>query len=243
MVQPSAAGTLASAPEQAQAPLAEAVSSTPENVASVAAERAVAETENPAPAEMRVSSGVLFGIKIVPPLLIRRAMQGVPKPRPPRVWIEEKGREEENPLDPGYLAAVEEWEETQSDAVIRAMLLAGTWAKEIPEGVPAIESEDWVEMLDAVEMPAPVRLATKSQRYLAWVQFVACTSAEDLLALGVAVGRATGLSEGDVMAAIDSFRSDQGRIAADRASALAGATNGDRLPAADTRPRAGDRRA
>ena len=48
----------------------------------------------------RLSSGVVLKIKPVPPLLIRQAVAKIKRPKPPVIFLEDKGVEEENPDDP-----------------------------------------------------------------------------------------------------------------------------------------------
>jgi len=75
---------------------------TPPSRSSAAAVRAVAETlaEDVAPVEFRLANGCLLGIKPVAPFLIRRAVTKLDRPSPPKVLIQDKGREEEVPDDP-----------------------------------------------------------------------------------------------------------------------------------------------
>lgn len=180
---------------------------TPEETIEQAARRAaidaVAEDMSP-PGCVTLSNGIVLKIKSVPPLLIRRALMQLRKPEPPTVFLEEKGRDEPNPNDPRYLDALDQWIEAQNTAALNVMLLCGTAVESVPDDVPAHTSDDWIEKLAALDIT--VNVSNQAARYLTWLQTVACESSEDLQLLGSAVGRSSGLMEGDVNRAVDSFR-------------------------------------
>jgi hypothetical protein len=73
----------------------------------------------------------------VSPALIQDVQLAIENPKVPVVFIEEKGREEENPMDPAYLAALERAEVERTQAVMDAQIMMGVELQEgfeIPPG-------------------------------------------------------------------------------------------------------------
>lgn len=83
-------------------------------------------------------------VKVVPVSapLITDAAAMIDDPPVPMVYIESKGREEENPNDPNYLKALTNAEIRRSQASMDAMLMFGT---ELIDGMP--EDDSWIDRL------------------------------------------------------------------------------------------------
>ena len=69
------------------------------------------------------------------------------KPKVPKVWIEDKGREEENPNDPDYLDAMKDWLGQAGLKGIEVSLIFGTKIKSLPGNIPVLESNEWQDDL------------------------------------------------------------------------------------------------
>jgi len=151
------------------------------------------------------STGVKFRIKAVN----RQQLGGVTqrymksKPAPPVVYLENKGREEENPDDPDYIEAMQMWTFGMAMAVNSISILRGTEVVEssIPSDMIHWKSEDWkfeVEIMGG---------DPQSERacYLEWVKAVACND-DDLNKLFSKIGRKSGITQEDVDSAVSQFR-------------------------------------
>lgn len=166
--------------------------------------------------EAITSNGIKFKIKPVPMLLIRQAAANLPEPQAPRTYIEELGREEENPEDPDYLAACEEYNEQTFEVTTNMFLAVGTSILEVPEGVDKPDDDGWIQVLEAVGIPVDV--GTTAKRYLTWLQCYALAEQSDLLLLIGAVAARSGVQEGAVQAAAKSFRGGKRRGASRKVS-------------------------
>ena len=168
-----------------------------------AAAKAV-KTDGRPPSEYTLVNGIVLKIKAVPPLLVNRAQSLIERPKPPVVFLEEKGREEENPNHPDYIAAVLKYREELSMVSAKICFLIGTSIKTIPEGWEGPEGETWVANLEIAGIPAG---ENERERYLNWLQCYAMTSEMDITGVLFAVSRASGVTEEEVRAAAESFRS------------------------------------
>ena len=179
---------------------------TPPGRSSAEAVRAVAETlaEDVAPVEFRLANGCLLGIKPVAPFLIRRAVTKLDRPSPPKVLIQDKGREEEVPDDPAYMRALAEYRNLTFETGANVLLAAGTWLKTAPAGVDRPEDEGWVETAQFLGVEVDVSGALA--RYLSWLNLYAITSEQEYLKLMLVVSRGVGLTEEEVQQAMSSFR-------------------------------------
>jgi len=156
-----------------------------------------------------LSTGVVVRVRPVASLIISDIARAIPEPKPPKVYIEEKAREEENPNDPGYLKALDDRQTAQAMAVNDAFLLMGTEVKSSPPDLWAVESDEWVDRLSLVGIGKP---EGPHARYLAWMKYVAAPLETDIVALLRGVGRLSAVTEEDVQAVADGFRrSGEGR--------------------------------
>lgn len=158
---------------------------------------------------IELSNGIRLRVQRVAPLAIREATLRVEKPRPPKVLIEEKGREEENPADPDYLRELEEYEEATGLAAVNVVLLKGTSIEHVPEGMSRLEDGDWVE--DCQFLGIEFDAENPRARYLAWLRFYAICSDADLLAVLGGLRQTSGVREEDVAKAAESFRGGEAR--------------------------------
>ncbi|KKK93125.1 hypothetical protein LCGC14_2696020, partial [marine sediment metagenome] len=104
-----------------------------ESPAFQAAVEAVTEDTSPKN-EVTLENGVVLSVRAVPPLLIRKAVGKVKRPIMPRADVG-KGRVEDNPGDPDYNAAMDEYGQQTFDAGANVMLAAGTRLKSVPKGI------------------------------------------------------------------------------------------------------------
>lgn len=158
------------------------------------------------------SRGAVLKLSPVSNMILNELTRQRPEPKVPRVFIDEKGREEENPNDPDYLAAVRDHNYDLGMLSIDISLALGTELDvEEPQGIGMIwpQEEEWraglvfIGLQPATEGPA---------RYVDWVKYYATTSVAELQALHEAVRSLSGyVTESAVQAVEDSFRSDEER--------------------------------
>lgn len=204
-------------------------------------------TRNGRFADFELSNGIVLTCKPIPPLLLQAVVAEFKLPPAPKVFIEEKGREEDNPNDPDYIAQVNQLAEEQDLAINDLLLGIGTSIKYIPDGYFRPEDEDWITQ---VEFSAGlsgknlrIEREDKIKRYLHWLRFYALETGADIaLAQGMPVQLA-GIREGEVEEVIDSFRGIPERGTDTNGSTEPGSENGDTANRATRRARPRDRRA
>ncbi len=155
-----------------------------------------------------LDSGVVVRLKEVSPYALDLALRLLPKPEVPVVYIEEKGRSEENPSDPAYRKALEEYEQKRNDLVIDTCLLFGVEVMWVPEGVPGPEDSAWTADLELLGFTVET---DKRKRLLQWLKLIAIRSNKDLAV--VKNGTMYGTPEAEVLKAMESFRSHTPRRA------------------------------
>lgn len=154
-----------------------------------------------------VVNGITFKMRRVSKLMVLDASRKIKIPRPPKVFIEEKGREEENPNDPEYLERKTEAEYERSMLIMHAYIALGTKPISIPEDIEPIESNGWLEELSEIGLGTP---SSDRVRYLMWVKYVGVPDEKDLNDLLTEVMRYSGITlEGDVKEVADRFRDNE----------------------------------
>jgi hypothetical protein len=93
-----------------------------------------------------LSTGVRVELHPVSSSLVEEMKSSVSMPQVPVVYIEAKDREEENPNDPTYIAAVEEASLKRSDAMFDALV---TFGVDLVDGLP--EDSTWLKKLRLLE--------------------------------------------------------------------------------------------
>lgn len=157
--------------------------------------------------EFTSKNGIIFKIKKVPNMLIADANRKIVFPRVPTVFIEDKGREEENPNDPDYMRDLREAQTRQGMMGVNTYISFGTEVKHIPEGMVDYLSQEWsedIEEITGLEIPKKGK-----GRYCAWVKYYALDD-EDMTDLNIQIARFSGsIPERDVTDAEDSFRDNE----------------------------------
>lgn len=172
------------------------------------------ESDGPRPSTVTCSNGLVLRVKAVPPYLIQRAAQRITAPKVPKVWLEDKGREEENPADPAYQEALMEYNLLAADAGANVMLGAGTAIEELGPDMEGPEGSEWMETLEYFGVQFDP--ANRMSRYITWLTCYALPTAGDLQKVVSAVARRTGISEAEASAALESFRDRTARGADNR---------------------------
>lgn len=154
---------------------------------------------------LTLQSGVVLRLSPVPPELLRRAASKIPEPQVPRIYLEDKGREENNPNDPAYLKALEERIELQTLAQVNVAVLYGTAIERVPEGFPGPDDRAWWGSLVEDGFLTEDDVGTERRRYLNWVLMRAALGSDETL-LFARVIALCGLTEGEVQEVVSSFR-------------------------------------
>lgn len=149
-----------------------------------------------------LSTGVKVKFTPVGASLIDAINSKFVQPEPPMMMIEDKGREEPNPMHPDYIKALNDHERAKGNAVIDALMVFGV---ELVDGMP--EDESWVDKLKFLskQMNQDVTgldLTDKFERELAYKRLVVF-SALDMDTLF----RNTGVTQEAIDAAKENFRS------------------------------------
>lgn len=155
-----------------------------------------------------LSTGVKLRLKKFPKMVIPDVLKAVDdkhggRPKVPTVFLKDKGREEENPDDPDYQAAVQAYQMRQAAVINDALIMRGTELLSCPKGVKGMNDPDWLALEQASETPG---LDNEYVRYLTWVKHVAALDDEDVRKIIQEVGRLIGISEADVSEAVKSVR-------------------------------------
>lgn len=147
--------------------------------------------------------GAVLLFSPVSPLALREAAVTVVQPAVPIVRLTD-GRDEPNPNDPDYIAALDRFQNDQIFRVANVVMLMGTKLESVPEGVDKPEDEDWIEMLETLGITVPH--ATKHQRYLSWLRLYALRANDEVTAIIGNVVRLSGVTEVEVQRAASAFR-------------------------------------
>lgn len=152
--------------------------------------------------------GVTFKLRKVARMAIVEASRRLPLPKPPRIFMEEKGREEENPNDPVYQEALQKVNWDRGVLTVSVYVLLGTKLVNVPPDLDSPDGVEWLQTLEYLGIPVP---DNPRDRYVAWVKYYALTD-EELADMMKAIMRYSGISlEEDVKEAADSFQGDPAR--------------------------------
>lgn len=145
--------------------------------------------------------------------VIRRAWTAIPIPQPPQVWIEDHGRYEPNPADPGYNSELSLYNNKVTGCIHQIIMMrAVEIIPPVPSEIPPPESDEWTEGLDDFfEMPKG-RLARKAMWLL---DYILDDTERDLVINRIMRTSGMVVQEAQVAEVTESFRSD-GEPEADR---------------------------
>lgn len=146
-----------------------------------------------------LANGARARVRSVSPALIDEVISKIKAPEVPMVYIEDKGREEPNYLDPKYVAAIEEADRKRGQAAIQAAVLFGI------ELLDEIPNDGWWEKLKLIGIIDDNRNyedLSNLERTVTYLKFVAAGN-EDFQR----IMRMSGVRQEDITAAEDSFRS------------------------------------
>jgi len=145
--------------------------------------------------EITASTGVRIRVKAVATMLLSSVAQKISMPEIPVWHNENKGRDEPNPNDPRYLAAVQQTEELRGLATIDAMVMFGV---ELVDPLP--EDDRWIRQLRMIGQDVPDKMDELTREFY-YKRYIACGTAEIAL-----LSSLTGASEKLVTEAVRNFQ-------------------------------------
>lgn len=155
--------------------------------------------------------GLKLRLKEVSAFVGMEAMSNIPEPEIPRFYDSDAERERENPLDPHYLALVEQSKQAKGVMAMNVNIALGTEIIEIPHELEAVGSKDWSNVLDEITNGGVKVPESGANRYIAWLRFYALVGME-FVELSNAIMRFSGVvSEEDISKAMSSFPSNEVR--------------------------------
>ena len=130
------------------------------------------------PTEITLENGAVLKIRKPASMLLSNVMLQLqktdPVPEPPMVFVKEKGREEENPNDPAYKAALLQWNATSVVRMFNALSVASLSIKDL-NGTYDPEGDEFADFLEAVTID---RAPGKAARFLQWLNNYALVKSE-----------------------------------------------------------------
>lgn len=180
---------------------------------------------------LTLSTGVHLKPKRFPLWALRDAQRKIKEPVVPFVFVEDKGREEPNPNDPGYLAEVDEYTNKLSDVALNIALMLGCEVIDFPPEMPRPEDDQWIEdllfleVLDEAEAQ-DIRVDSR-RRNIVWMRYYAIADEKDIGAVMSGPLKKTLVAEEDVDASMRSFPNRKTRRAASRSKAQEDDSDGD----------------
>ncbi len=155
------------------------------------------------PSIFTANNGVVIKLKRVNRMIVLDAVRQIQDPKPPVQFIEDKGRTEENPNDPDYIAAKQQSDFDRGMLTINVYLTFGTQVVSIPDGMYMPETHDWSEDLESLGM----KIAPKGRaRYASWLKYYALNE-DEVNELSLRAMRFAGVTlEVDTAAAVDTFQ-------------------------------------
>lgn len=158
---------------------------------------------------VQLSTGYWAHIHPVSAPLIDEASARVPEPRPPIVFVDDKGREEPNPNDPDYLRELDRLDVERSMAAIDVMIMMGVELVN-EDGTPyeIDESGRWRKQLKLLEKMNRIDLARYDLTDPDELEFVfkkyIATATSDI----PMISTFSGLDAGEIEEAVKTFRGD-----------------------------------
>lgn len=117
----------------------------------------------------KTGKGVVLKYNKISTDVVRRAWTAIPVPKPPEVWIEDHGRYEPNPADPGYNNELSVYSNKVSACIHQIIMMRAIDVFSVPETIPTADSDEWFEGLeDYFEIPKG-RLARKAMWLLDYI--------------------------------------------------------------------------
>ncbi len=168
------------------------------------------KTAEEVPSEIILEIGATLKITKPSSMLLATVMTDVEKENPipvmPKVFMEDKGREEDNPNDPNYKAKMAIWNANAVVRMFKALCVSSLSILDLGEAFDP-HGEDFADYLEALDM----QVATgKTTRFLQWLNTYALVQSESKQ-LNTWMMTLAGVTEEDVAEATDFLQGDTAR--------------------------------
>jgi hypothetical protein len=193
------------------------------------------------PSEITLSNGIVLEVSPMPPMLLNSVMNSVPVPDVPKVWLEDKQREEENPNHPAYIQALQDRQLVIAKATADLIMAACTKVKYVPDGVVGPKDDSWLRLAKMAMID--FNPADEIERYLAWMRVYAVATLDDMNKTQSIPLQLAGISEAEVEEVTESFRSGEERGTDPEPPVEESSPDGDNLREIDSGNRTRARRA
>lgn len=160
-----------------------------------------------------LSTGVV--LRVLPPktrVVYNLYMQN-PEPRPPKILIQEGGKEweEDNPGDEAYIAALAEHRQRLYESYVKIIILLSTEIVSLPQGMAAFDTdEDWQDEMEAIGL-ATIKTNNRKERYLEWFFYRIAPTHEDMFIIQNASEELSAVSNDGANAAAQETFQDNSR--------------------------------
>ncbi len=169
-----------------------------------------AVSHDPMVSTITTSTGVILRLKQPSMFIVNHKLREVElqKPVPPKVFIEDKGREEEVIDHPDYLNALQFHEMLKAEAAYEAIVATGVEVVSRPDDVPEEGSIGHVEVLEWLGFTLPEK---RIDRFLSWMKYIAAPAPTDFALLEGPLLRLMGTPEEEVADSMAIFRREAER--------------------------------
>ena len=168
------------------------------------------KTAEEIPIEFTLENGATLKISKPSAMLLASVMTDVEKENPipvaPKVYMEDKQREEDNPNDPEFKAKMAVWNANAVVRMFKALCASSLSIKELGDAFDP-DGEDFADYLDALELEVE---KGKTTRFLQWLNTYALVQSESKQ-LNTWMMTLAGVTEGDVAEATDFLQGDTAR--------------------------------
>lgn len=148
-----------------------------------------------------LSSGVVLKYVAVPLLRIQSIVNKFSYPPVPELWDEKREQVIRNPNHPSYIEARDQVDLQRTNAVLDAIIAFGMEIVSVPENLPKMEENDWIEECKEFFF-VDINPSSVRGRKLAWIKFVAIINQSDFSLISKAFNLSLGVSEGRVAEAM-----------------------------------------
>lgn len=171
------------------------------------------------------SRGLKLKINKVSQVLIQELSMKIKTPKVPVVFIEDKGRSEENPNDPEYRQALMDSIMERGKITISAIAAFGVELIECPLDMESPDDDGWAELVE--ELGLVVAPKGRKARFGQWLRYYAVSDDTEMTEIMNRCMNRSFVTEQAVAEAADAFKSEPSRNTVDGTVSAPEGINGD----------------